>query len=226
MHERTQTPNAPVVVGISGGSGAAIAKRIIDSLLETRTPVVCTITSGGRQVWAQEMDKPFSRALDEWSANECFSYYTSNQLGAPIASGGIPTRGMIIAMCSMATVAAISHGLGDNLLRRAADVTIKEQRPLVLIPRESPLSVIHLENMSRLAALGATVLMPAPAFYLKPRTIDDIIDYFAARALNAVDSAAFPLPASLQYEWPGNNGTPNHLAVKGAGNMELEEEES
>ena len=200
MQHNPQTAPTPVIVGISGGSGSAIAKRIIDTLLEAQIPVVCTITSGGRQVWAQEMDEPFSRALDAWSANDCFSYYTSNQLGAPIASGGIPTRGMIVAACSMATVAAISHGLGDNLLRRAADVTIKERRPLVLIPRESPLSAIHLDNMKRLAELGATILMPAPAFYLRPRTVDEIVDYFAARALNAVDSEGFPLPASLQYE--------------------------
>ena len=222
----TQIGQAPVVVGISGGSGAAIAKRIIDTLLDAQVPVVCTITSGGRQVWAQEMDEPFARALDEWSANERFSFYTSNQLGAPIASGGIPTRGMIVAACSMATVAAISHGLGDNLLRRAADVTIKERRPLVLIPRESPLSAIHLENMQRLAAVGATVLMPAPAFYLKPRTVDDIIDYFAARALNAVDPAAFPLPAYWQYEGLGSDGTPDDSADEEAGNSFSEEEES
>ncbi len=226
MQHRLETDRSPVIVGISGGSGAAIAKRIIDSLLEAQIPVVCTITSGGRQVWAQEMDEPFSRALDEWSANECFSFYTSKQLGAPIASGGIPTRGMVVAACSMATVAAISHGLGDNLLRRAADVTIKERRPLVLIPRESPLSAIHLENMQRLAALGATILMPAPAFYLKPRAVDDIVEYFAARALNAVDSVAFPLPASLQYEGMGGNGTPNNLAEKEAEDMDFEEEES
>ncbi len=226
MQHRPEPDRSPVIVGISGGSGAAIAKRIIDSLLEAQVPAVCTITSGGRQVWAQEMDEPFSRALDEWSANECFSFYTSKQLGAPIASGGIPTRGMIVAACSMATVAAISHGLGDNLLRRAADVTIKERRPLVLIPRESPLSAIHLDNMKRLAALGATILMPAPAFYLKPRTVDDIVEYFASRALNAIDSASFPLPPSLQYEGLGGNGTPNHLAEKEAEDMDFEEEES
>ncbi len=214
----------PVVVGISGGSGMAIAGRIIDSLLEAQIPVICTITSGGRQVWAQEMDEPFSRALEAWSANECFSYYTSKQLGAPIASGGIPTRGMIVAACSMATVAAISHGLGDNLLRRAADVTIKERRPLVLIPRESPLSAIHLDNMKRLAELGATILMPAPAFYLKPRTVDDIVDYFVARALNAIDSTTFPLPTSLQYEGMGGNGALNNIADKKAEDMDLEEE--
>ena len=226
MQHRAETDQSPVIVGISGGSGSAIARRIIDSLLKAQIPVVCTITSGGRQVWVQEMDEPFSRALDEWSDNECFSYYTSKQLGAPIASGGIPTRGMIVAACSMATVAAISHGLGDNLLRRAADVTIKEGRPLVLIPRESPLSAIHLDNMKRLAELGATILMPAPAFYLKPRTVDEIVDYFAARALNAIDPATFPLPASLQYQGMGSNGALNHLAEKEAEDMDFEEEES
>jgi len=224
MQMQRESNQAPVIVGISGGSGAAIAGRIIDSLLEAQVPVVCTITSGGRQVWAQEMDEPFSRALDTWSANECFSYYTSRQLGAPIASGGILTRGMIIPACSMATVAAISIGLGDNLLRRAADVTIKERRPLVLIPRESPLSAIHLGNMKRLAELGATILMPAPAFYLKPSTVDDIVDYFVARALNAIDSTTFPLPASLQYEGLGSNGALNQLVDKEAEEMDFEEE--
>lgn len=226
MQHRPGMDRSPVVVGISGGSGAAIAKRIIDSLLEAQIPVVCTITSGGRQVWAQEMDEPFSRALDAWSANECFSYYTSNQLGAPIASGGIPTRGMIVAACSMATVAAISHGLGDNLLRRAADVTIKERRPLVLIPRESPLSAIHLENMKRLAELGATILMPAPAFYLKPRTVDEIIEYFAARALNAIDSASFPLPTAFQYEASTTKAIKPDFADENERNAVSEEEES
>ncbi len=224
MQHRSETDRSPVIVGISGGSGSAIAKRIIDSLLEVQIPVVCTITSGGRQVWAQEMEEPFSRALDEWSSSECFSFYTSKQLGAPIASGGIPTRGMVVAACSMATVAAISHGLGDNLLRRAADVTIKERRPLVLIPRESPLSAIHLDNMKRLAELGATILMPAPAFYLKPRAVDEIVDYFAARALNTIDSPTFPLPVSLQYQGMGSNGTPNNLADKEAEDMDFEED--
>ncbi len=226
MQHRPQQGQPPVIVGISGGSGAAIAKRIIDTLLERNVPVVCTITSGGRQVWAQEMDEPFSRALDAWSANECFSYYTSNQLGAPVASGGIPTRGMIVAACSMATAAAISHGLGDNLLRRAADVTIKERRPLVLIPRESPLSAIHLENMQQLAAVGATILMPAPAFYLKPRTVDDIVDYFAARALNAIDPTAFPLPGGLLYEGMPGSGAADDSAGEEAEDSFSEEERS
>ena len=224
MQHKPQTDQSPVVVGISGGSGAAIAKRIIDTLLERETAVVCTITSGGRQVWAQEMEEPFARALDDWSANPCFSYYTANQLGAPIASGGIATRGMIVAPCSMATVAGIAHGLADNLLRRAADVTIKERRPLVLIPRETPLSSIHLENMQRLAALGVTILVPAPAFYLRPRSVDEIVDYIAAKALAAIDSTAFQLAQSLQYEGMTGDGATNNSATEEAGNAFSEEE--
>ena len=227
MIEGQNTPAAPVIVGISGGSGASIAKTIIDDLLAADVPVVCTITSGGRQVWAQEMDEPFARALDEWSANDCFSFYTSNQLGAPIASGGIPTRGMIVAACSMATVAAISIGLGDNLLRRAADVTIKERRPLILIPRETPLSAIHLENMRKLANVGATILAPMPAFYLKPQTVEEVTDYIAARALNAIDPTTFPLPTSLKYEGLRVGGvTQNHADETDEEEVDHEEEES
>ena len=224
MQHTASSPSPPIIVGISGGSGAAIAKRIIDTLLDARVPVICTITSGGRQVWAHEMDQPFARSLDEWSRHDLFAYYSPNQLSAPIASGGIPTRGMIVASCSMATVAAISHGLGDNLLRRAADVTIKERRPCILIPRETPLSAIHLGNMQRLAALGVTILMPAPAFYLRPRTVDDIVNYMSARALNAIDPQEFPLPASLRYAGLDTDDTHDERASKQDGSMDCEEE--
>ncbi len=216
---------APIIVGISGGSGAAIAARIIDTLLESRAPVVVTITAGGRQVWAQEMEEPFTRALDAWSGNSCFSFHSANQVGAPIASGSIATRGMIVAPCSMATVAGIAHGLADNLLRRAADVTLKERRPLVLIPRETPLSAIHLENMQRLSTLGATILVPAPAFYLRPRTVDDIVDYIAGKALTALDPAAFPLPASLRYSAAPEQGAGTGSSRDRAGNVVSESEE-
>ncbi len=224
MQIHPQTNEAPVVVGISGGSGAAIAKRIIDTLLERQIPIVCTITSGGRHVWAQEMDEQFARTLEKWSANPYFSYYTVNQLGAPIASGGIATRGMIITPCSMATVAAIAHGLGDNLLRRAADVTVKERRPLVLVPRETPLSAIHLENMQKLATLGVTILVPSPAFYLKPRGVDEIVDYISAKALAALDPVTFPLTPRLQYAGMEGGRTVENSVFAEEGNMSSEEE--
>ena len=103
-----------------------------------------------------------------------------------------------MAPCSMATVAAVSQGLADNLIRRAADVTIKERRPLVIIPRESPLSVIHLENLTRLARLGATIIPPEPAFYLRQQTMDDVAEYAAQRALLALGVIS-ELPEGMQY---------------------------
>ncbi len=199
MQNRDRTAQQPVIVGISGGSGASIGKRIIEILLERDWPVVCTITNGGRQVWAQEMEEPFGRTLHEWAESPHFTFHPVNQVGSPIASGSSPALGMIVAPCSMATVAGIAHGLADNLLRRAADVTIKERRPLALVPRETPLSAIHLENLHKLAVMGVSIVMPAPAFYLKPNSVSDIVDYIAEKALTALDPAAFPLSPPLQY---------------------------
>ena len=105
-------------------------------------------SSAARIVWKQEMDESFGEALERWTDSGIFSFHAASEIAAPIASGTFPTRGMALAPCSMATAAAVSQGLADNLIRRAADVTIKERRPLVVIPRESPLSVIHLENLT------------------------------------------------------------------------------
>jgi 4-hydroxy-3-polyprenylbenzoate decarboxylase len=101
----------------------------------------------------------------------------------------------------MATVAAIAHGLSDNLLRRAADVCLKERRPLVLVPRETPLNAIHLENMASLARQGVTILPPEPAFYLRPRTIDDVVDFVVQRTLEALRMID-ELPRRMQYKGP------------------------
>jgi 4-hydroxy-3-polyprenylbenzoate decarboxylase len=188
-----------VIVGISGGSGAPIARRVVDLLLEQDVPVIATCSTAGRQVWQQEMGESFTRQLHQWSEHPHFTYYAVNQIGAPIASGSQPSAGMIVAPCSMATVAAIAHGMADNLLRRAADVTIKERRPLVLMPRETPLSGIHLENLQRLAKMGAIVLVPAPAFYLHPKSVDDVVDYLAHKAIAALDPQRSVLPEGLRY---------------------------
>ena len=149
-------------------------------------------------VWKQEMDESFGEALERWTDSGMFRHYAPSELAAPIASGTFPTRGMIIAPCSMATVAAVAHGLADNLIRRAADVAIKERRPLVVIPRESPLSVIHLENLARLATLGATIIPPEPAFYLRQQTIADVAEYAAQRALLALGVIS-ELPDGMRY---------------------------
>ncbi len=176
----------PVVVGISGASGVAMAKRAIDRLLATDIPVVTICSAPARQVWQEEMAEPFHDVLAAWQEHPLFTYYPIGDLKAPLASGTFPSRGMIVVPCSMATVAAIAHGFITNLLQRAAEVCMKEGRKLVLVPRETPLSAIHLENMTALARLGVTILPPEPAYYLFPKTVDDITDFMVERALVAL----------------------------------------
>ena len=122
---------------------------------------------------------------------------------APIASGTFPTLGMAIIPCSMTSVSAISHGLADNLIRRSADVCIKEKRPLTLVPRETPLNAIHLENMASLTRLGVTILPPNPPFYLKPQTIQDIVSFFVERTIMSL-GINDRLPLNMQYNGENN----------------------
>ena len=196
-----KTSDHPVVVGISGASGSAIASGVIDALLDMERPVIATASSAARMVWQQEMDTSFGEALERWSDRGEFSYYPPADIQAPIASGTFPTRGMAIVPCSMSTVAAIAHGFSDNLIRRAADVCIKERRPLTIVPRETPLSAIHLQNMAALAHLGVTVLPPEPPFYLKPRSLDDVVDYIVQKTLLSLGLIE-ALPDSMQYDGP------------------------
>ena len=189
----------PVVVGITGASGSLIALHTICALLDNDVPVVASASSAARIVWKQEMQESFGEALERWTDSGIFSYHAASEIAAPIASGTFSTRGMVLAPCSMATVAGISQGLSDNLIRRAADVTIKERRPLIIIPRESPLSVIHLENLTRLAALGATIIPPEPAFYLRHQTIEDVAEFAAQRTLLALGVIS-ELPVAMRYE--------------------------
>ena len=193
--------NRPIVVGLTGASGSVLASTAIDRLLQMDVPVIATASSAARLVWQEEMDESFGAALERWNDSGDFTFYASGDLRAPIASGTFPTLGMAVVPCSMSTMAAIAHGLSDNLPRRAADVCLKEKRPLVLVPRETPLHAIHLDNMASLARLGVTILPPAPAFYLRPRTVEDIVEFAVQRLLSAlglVDS----LPEDAQYTGP------------------------
>ena len=201
---RTDTP---VVIGITGASGAAVARATIDELLAMDVPVVATASPAGRMVWQEELDESFGAALERWAALGRFSYHAAGDLRAPIASGTYRTLGMAVVPCSMTTLAALAHGLADNLVRRAADVCLKERRPLVLVPRETPLHAIHLENMASLARLGVTVLPPHPAFYLRQDTIDDVIDFVVQRTLLAL-GVVDELPERHTYDGPddGNRG--------------------
>ena len=188
----------PVVIGVTGASGSLLARAVIDQLLQMRVPVIATASSAAKMVWREEMDESFGVALERWVDGGPFTYYQSGDLAAPIASGTFPVRGMAIVPCSMATAAAVAHGFSDNLIRRAADVALKERRPLILVPRESPLSVLHLENLAAAARLGATVIPPEPAFYLEQETMGEMAAFVTQRvllALGVVDS----LPEAMQY---------------------------
>ena len=189
----------PVVVGMAGASGSVLARATIDRLLAMELPVIATASSAARMVWREEMDESFGDALERWVDNGDFTYHAIGDLAAPIASGTYPVRGMAVVPCSMGTIAAIAHGLADNLLRRAADVCLKERRPLVLVPRETPLSAIHLDNLAALARLGATVLPPQPAFYLRPESIGDVVDFVTERTLMAL-GLTDALPDGMRYE--------------------------
>jgi 4-hydroxy-3-polyprenylbenzoate decarboxylase len=178
-----------------------LAGTLIDLLLNTHIPVMATASSAARMVWQEEMDESFGTALERWQDSGDFAYYQPGELTAPIASGTFPTRGMAVIPCSMATVAAVSHGFSDNLIRRAADVCLKERRPLVLVPRETPLNAIHLDNMASLARLGVTILPPEPPFYLKPESMQDIADFVANRVMNAL-GLSDALPEDMRYSGP------------------------
>ena len=193
----------PVVVGITGASGSVLARATIEQLLSLDIPVISTATPAARMVWHEEMEESFGVALERWQASGIFSHYPSADLRAPIASGTFPTLGMAVVPCSMSTISGIATGAADNLLRRAADICIKERRRLVLVPRETPLNAIHLENMATLARLGVTILPPEPPFYLRPRTIGDVVEFVVQRtlvALGVIDA----LPEDMQYGGPLN----------------------
>ena len=180
----------PVVVGITGGSGAMIARQVIALLLELGYPVIGTATKAGRRVWVEELGSDLSGTIRQWAApvsgRGSLTWHSINDVGAPIASGSVETQGMIVVPASMGTIAGIATGIEDNLVLRAAGVTLKEWRPLVLVPRESPLSAIHLENLLRLARLGVRVIPPMPAFYLRPVTVADVVDQLVPRLLLAL----------------------------------------
>ena len=189
----------PVIVGVTGASGSVLAKCTIDRFLECNIPVILTVSSAARIVWEKEMDSSFGEELEKGSSNKNFKFYQIGELAAPIASGTFATRGMVIVPASMSTVAALSQGLSDNLLRRAADVCFKEKRTVVMVPRETPLHAIHLRNLSDLAMMGATILPPNPAFYLFQNSINDIVEFVVERIMVLFDVKS-ELPEKMQYK--------------------------
>lgn len=189
-------PRQRIIVGISGASGAIYGVRLLQALrtlpgIETHA----VISDAGWLNITHELglERTHAPALAD-------VVHSIDHIGASIASGSFRASGMVVAPCSMRTLAAIAHGLADNLLTRAADVMLKERRRLILLARETPLHLVHLRNMTTVTEMGAIVCPPVPAFYQKPQTVDDIVQHSIARVLNLLG-----LEQTLAAPWMGLN---------------------
>ena len=171
-----------LIVGITGATGTIFGVRVLQMLHGSGVETHLVVSKWAARTLAHET--PYS--LKEIQALATQSYGSGDQ-GAAISSGSFVTLGMVIAPCSMRTLAAIAHGLGDNLIHRAADVVLKERRKLVLVVRESPFNEIHLENMLKLARMGVVILPPMPAFYNHPQSLDDMVNHVAMRVVDQFD---------------------------------------
>ena len=168
-----------LIVGITGATGSVYGVRVLERLREAGVESHLILTRWGARTLLHET--PYSKEHVESLATQA---YNPADMGAAISSGSFKTDGMIVAPCSAKTLGAIANGYGDNLVHRAADVTLKERRRLVLALREAPLSDIHLENMLKLSRMGAIVMPPVPAFYTLPQSVDDIVNHTVARLLD------------------------------------------
>jgi 4-hydroxy-3-polyprenylbenzoate decarboxylase len=192
----------PVIVAITGASGAPYAVRLLEQLVAARRQVSLIVSSHGLRLLRTESDLADIDALRRrtgaaaWDA--CVTVFDDDDRGAMPASGSAPSAGMVIIPCSMGTVSAVSSGASRSLIERAADVVLKERRPLILVPRETPLSVIHLENLLRATRAGATVLPAAPGFYHRPSSVAELVDFIVARVLDHLQ-----VPHAVGRRWSG-----------------------
>lgn len=186
-----------VIVAITGASGAAYALRLIQQLAERDVDQHILLSDAARVVLKQEIGLELpaapgasSRALAEYlgTGQACLHCYALQDWFSPAASGSAGIRRMVIIPCSMGTLARIANGTSENLIERAADVILKEKRQLILVPRETPLSAIHLENMLKLARLGAHIIPAMPGFYHRPQSIDEIVDFLVDRVLDHLET--------------------------------------
>ena len=183
MKIRVKMPHAMrIVVGITGATGTILGVRLLQMLHGSGVETHLVMSKWGARTLTHETQYSLKDVQ-----NLATHSYGSGDQGAAISSGSFVTLGMVIAPCSMRTVAAIAHGLGDNLVHRAADVVLKERRKLVLVVRESPFSEIHLENMLKLARMGVVILPPVPAFYNNPQNLDDVINHITMRVIDQFD---------------------------------------
>lgn len=170
------TQSGRIALGVSGASGAVLALRLAEAVLAAGWELEIVCSGFGRLMWRSELGRPFEEDLQELSAAGPVRAHKPGDLASPLASGSYPIDACAIVPASMATVAALASGVGSNLIHRMGDVAIKERRRLVLAPRESPLSPIHLANLLRLAEVGAVIAPPMPAFYERPESLDQVIE--------------------------------------------------
>lgn len=184
-------------MAVTGASGAPYARRLAQRLVEYDLHLHLCVSPAGREVVADELGlRRLSLETLIGRNVENATLYSPRNIGARIASGSFLTDGMVICPCSSHTLAAVANGLGDNLITRAAMVTLKEHRRLILVPRETPLNAIEIENMLRLSRAGAIICPACPGFYMNPKGIDDILDFVVGRVLDLLG-----LPHSLRTRW-------------------------
>ena len=193
-----------LIVGISGASGAAYGVRLVECAVRAGRRVHLIVTAAGRTVLEDELGMRSSPAGPDlaslWPREVLarVTYTAAENLRAPPASGSFGAEAMAIVPCSMNTAAALAHGLSANLLQRAAYVALKEGRPLVVVPREMPLTRIDFENMARLASTGAVVMPAMPGFYHRPKSVTDLVDFVVAKVLDRLG-----IGHDLDARWPG-----------------------
>ena len=192
------------VVGVSGASGVVLARRLIEELASGGHAIELVMSQSALYTASIELGKEWStvpKCVQQFPAaiRELITPHSIQDVGCAIASGSYPVDAVIVIPCSMATLAAIAVGLGDNVLRRAADVALKERRPLILVPRESPLSELHLENLLKLSRLGATIVPPVPAWYTAPQTLQDVENFIVGKVLDALH-----IDHQLYKRWKSN----------------------
>lgn len=180
-------------VGITGASGVIYGVRLLEELKKKGVETHLMITPHAEELLKQEIG-----VVKEKIVKIATHYYPIDDFTAPIASGSVRSDGLVVIPCSMKTLSGIAHGYADNLLLRVADVTLKEKRTLIIAPRETPLNLIHLENMVKLAKMGVLIIPAMPAFYYNPQTIDDIINHIVGKVLDNLK-----IDHNLYTRWKG-----------------------
>ncbi len=181
-------------VGITGASGAIYGVRLVEELLKLNHKVHLVITEAGWQVLNEELEWDTVNREETIAAKfnklgGSLSYHLQRDFHSPIASGSYKSDGMIVIPCSMGTLSKIAHGISSNLLERTADVMLKEGRRLVIVPRETPLNAIHLENMLKLSKIGANIVPAMPGFYHKPKSLESLIDHLIGKVLDTINTS-------------------------------------